>query len=119
LTKPTQNATNDKIRTELCPQCFYPVFNFPQSIDSKTTSCLADFEEEEEDDFDISLLRLTAFFNYSYLVFVLITGVVHVAEGSDVFFPGWMHIVNALVVMAETTALLIFLIELKGKVSFN
>ncbi len=77
---------------------------------------MADLEEEDDDDFDISLLRFTSFFAYAYLGFTIITGVVHVSLGSESFFPGWAHIVSAVLVMGEITALLIFLIELKGKV---
>ena len=103
---------------------------FWQKIDHKiatstTTSAvrwqlaLARLEEEENDNFDISLLRFTAAFAYVYLAFVLIAGVVQVSSGHlNDFFPGWVSIMVGLLGIAEVTALLIFLMELKRKVRF-
>ena len=81
------------------------------------TTCAADVEEEEKDNFDISLLRFTAAFAYVYLAFVLVAGIVQVSSGHlNDFFPGWVSIMLGLLGIAEVTALLIFLMELKRKV---
>ena len=81
-------------------------------------TCAADFEEEESDDFDISLLRFLAAFVYVYLAFDLIAGIVQVSSGHlDEFFPGWVSVLLALLGIAEVTALLCFLMELKRKVN--
>ena len=80
---------------------------------------VAHLEEEEQDIFDITLLRILAAFVYVYLAFELIAGVVQVSSGHlNDFFPGWVSIMVGLLGIAEVTALLIFLMELKRKVRF-
>ena len=93
--------------------------NVYQNIDHKMSTNAAHLEEEEQDIFDITLLRFLAAFVYVYLAFELIAGVVHVSSGHmNQFFPGWMAIILGLLGIAEATALLIFLMELKRKVWF-
>ena len=93
------------------------ITHFLQHIDDKMATCAADFEEEESDDFDISLLRFLAAFVYVYLAFDLVAGVVQVSSGHlHEFFPGWMSVLMALLGILEVTAILTFLMELKRKV---
>ena len=88
-----------------------------QSIDHKMSVNVAHLEEEEQDIFDITLLRFLAAFVYVYLAFELIAGIVQVSSGHlNEFFPGWVTIILGLLGIAEVTALLIFLMELKRKV---
>ena len=91
--------------------------NVYQNIDHKMSTNAAHLEEEEQDIFDITLLRFLAAFVYVYLAFELIAGIVQVSSGHlNEFFPGWVTIILGLLGIAEVTALLIFLIELKRKV---
>ena len=80
-------------------------------------TCAADLQQEEDDDTDITLLRFTAAFVYVYLAFVLIAGIIQLSSGHlNEFFSGWVSVLNGILGISETTALLLFLMELKGKV---
>ena len=84
---------------------------------TRQLTTVAEAEEEESDIFDITLLRFLAAFVYVYLAFELVAGIVQVSSGHlGDFYPGWACIVVGLLGIAEVTALLIFLMELKRKV---
>ena len=89
-----------------------------QNISCKTATCDCGSrkEEEEEGNFDISLLRFLSVFLYVHLGFQFFSGVTHVSMGDMSFFPGWLAILSSILNMGEVAALMIFLIELKSKV---
>ena len=88
-----------------------------QNISRKTATCgCGSRKEEEEGNFDISLLRFLSVFLYVHLGFQFFSGVTHVSMGDMSFFPGWLAILSSIMNMGEVAALMIFLIELKGKV---
>ena len=74
-------------------------------------------KEEEDDNFDIALLLSITGFNFLQISLVFYAGLVHLMSGNNSFYPGWMSILFSILCMAEVTALLIFLIELKNKAS--
>ena len=107
------------LKTALCVKSPLTVY---QHIEHKRStfrqlSTVAEAEDEESDIFDIALLRFLAAFVYVYLAFELVAGIVQVSSGHlRIFFPGWACITVGLLGIAEVTALLIFLMELKRKV---
>ena len=82
----------------------------------KGATCDCGSREEEDGNFDIYLLRFLSVFLYVHLGFQFFSGVTHVSMGDSSFFPGWLAILSAILNMGEVAALMIFLIELKGKV---
>lgn len=98
---------------------YFPHFKHDlQNISCKVSPCDCGkgSREEDEGNFDISLLRFLSVFLYVHLGFSFFSGVTHVSMGDSSFFPGWLAILSSILNMGEVAALMIFLIELKGKV---
>ena len=99
---------------------YYNICITLQNIDCKELQCFdCDKKEEAKGNFDISVLRFLSTFNYVHVGFSLFAGIMHISMGEDSFFTGWLSTINSLLNMMEVTALMIFLIELKGKVSIK
>ena len=88
----------------------------PQRIPIKRQAS-GSIREDEDDNFDTAVLLSTTGFNFVNTSFVFYAGVAHVISGDSSNFPGWNSILFALLCMTEVTVLLIFLIEMKSKVS--
>ena len=72
---------------------------------------------ESHDGFDSFLLHFTSAFILAHFGFAFYAGVVHVMSGNASFFPGWLVILDSVLNVVEIPALIIFFIEMMGKVS--
>ena len=70
------------------------------------------------DNFDSFLLHFTSAFTFAHFGFAFYAGIVHVmsTDNPSSFFPGWLVILDSLLNIIEIPALLIFFIEMMGKV---
>ena len=74
--------------------------------------------QESHSNFDSFLLHFTSAFTFVHFGFAFYAGVVHVmsTDGSAPFFPGWLVILDSVLNIVEIPLLLIFLLEMMGKV---
>ena len=90
-----------------------------QKIDNKQrATTTAEQEEEHHDNHAINLLRFSAIVYYLYLALILVAGIYHVSylgSGQN-FRSGLLSIFVGALGIAEVTALLMFLFQLKRKV---
>ena len=79
-------------------------------------------EMEEDDSFDINLLRFTGSFGFVYLAFTFLAGLDHATSGRVSLGPlqvneGWVSIVMGTLGLIEISVIITFLAELKRKVT--
>ena len=75
--------------------------------------------ESSHDNFDSFLLHFTSAFTFVHFGFAFYAGVVHVMswdDGSAPFFPGWLVILDSALNIVEIPLLLMFFLEMMGKV---